>query len=263
MLNCRIHQQMKFDTYIPCAILKPYVQAFIIAESTGEHTYKVLPDTGLTICLQYKIDSSPLRSMNGLLAGSSGITGLQDSYRIYKNSTDIGAILVRFKEGGAAAFFKQPIHDFFGESVLLDGFMLRSEKQMLEDQLSEARTDIDKVAAVEEFLLARIRQDSKDDLVQAALTLIHNSRGNIRVKGLSERLYSSQSSLEKRFRQIIGASPKQFASIVRFKHLIQQYSPCTSLSDLGYDAGFYDQSHFIKEFKRFTGETPEKFFHKS
>jgi AraC-like DNA-binding protein len=253
---------MKFDTYIPCDILKPYIKAFAIAESAGEHTYKVLPDTGLTICLQYKIDPSSSHPVNQILPGSSGLTGLLDSYRVYKNSPDVGAILVRFKEGGAAAFFKQPIHEFFGESILLDNFMLRSEKQQLEDQLCEARLDIDKVMVVEEFLIGRMNHDPKDDLVQAALALIHNSRGNIRMKGLSEQLYASQSSLEKRFRQVIGASPKKFASIVRFKHLIEQYGSHPSLSALGHEAGFYDQSHFIKEFKYFTGETPETFFNK-
>jgi AraC-like DNA-binding protein len=253
---------MKFDTYIPCDILKPYVKAFAIAETTEEKTYKVLPDTGLIICFQYKINHSHFYNVNQFLVNSSGLTGLQDSYRIYKNPTDIGAILIRFKEGGAAAFFRQPIHEFFGDSILLDNFMLRSELQLLEEQLCETRTDIEKIKVVEQFLISRISHASKDNLVLKALTLIHNSKGNIRIKDLMEQLYISQSSLEKRFRQIIGASPKKFASIVRFKHIIQNYNPQTSLSDLGYDAGFYDQSHFIKEFKCFTGETPETFFNK-
>ena len=73
-------------------------------------------------------------------------------------------------------------------------------------------------------------------------------------------LHISQSALEKRFRQIVGASPKKFASIVRFKNTIKTYDQNKSLTDLGYEAGFYDQAHFIKEFKHFTGDSPETFF---
>ena len=73
-------------------------------------------------------------------------------------------------------------------------------------------------------------------------------------------LHVSQSVLEKRFRQVVGASPKKFASIVRFKHTINTYDRNKSLTDLGYEAGFYDQAHFIKEIRHFTGDSPETFF---
>jgi AraC-like DNA-binding protein len=96
--------------------------------------------------------------------------------------------------------------------------------------------------------------------VLAALALIHKSRGNIRIKELMEQLHTSQSPLEKRFRQAVGSLPKKFASIVRFKNILQQQSSISSLTELGYEAGFYDQAHFIKEFKIFTGDTPESFF---
>jgi AraC-like DNA-binding protein len=251
---------MKFDTYVPCTALQPYIASFAIAETAGENTYKVLPDTGLIICLQYKIDSSRLYNVNRLLLNSSGLTGLQDNYRIYDNPAAIGAVLVRFREGGAAAFFRQPLHEFFGESILLDNFMPGSEIQLLEEQLCGTRTDREKIKVIEGFLLSRIQVIPKDNLVMAALTLIHNSRGNIRIKEVVRQLYVSQSSLEKRFRQIVGASPKKFASIVRFRQIIQNYNPQTSLSDLGHETGFYDPSHFTKEFKCFTGESPEIFF---
>jgi methylphosphotriester-DNA--protein-cysteine methyltransferase len=99
-----------------------------------------------------------------------------------------------------------------------------------------------------------------DEMVFAALELIHKSKGNIRIRGLMQQLHISQSPLEKRFRKAAGASPKKFASIVRLRHAIQNYNGSGSFTELGYESGFYDQAHFIKEFKTFTGETPEIFF---
>jgi len=251
---------MKFDTYIPCDQLKPFVKSFVVQETTEQSTYKVLPDTGLVIGFQYKGKLSRLQNETETPLSISGISGLADHSRIFKNSPDIGTVLVFFKEAGATAFFRQPLHELFRESVSLDNFMLRSELLCLEEKLAEARTDTQRINFVEHFLICRMTNTEPDKLVLAALALIHSSKGNLRIKELTEQLHISQSPLEKRFRQAVGASPKKFASIVRLKNIIQQYDTVNSLTELGYEAGFYDQAHFIKEFKTFTGDTPENFF---
>jgi AraC-like DNA-binding protein len=251
---------MKFDTYIPCEILKPFVKSFAVQETTEGTTYKVLPDTGLVIGFQYKGRLSLLQNGTETPLSISGVSGLVDHSRTFKNSANIGTVLIFFKEAGTTQFFRQPLHELFRESVSLDNFMLRSELLCLEEQLAEAKTDAHRIATVEQFLISRMTNTEPDKLVLAALALIHKSKGNIRIKELTEQLHISQSPLEKRFRQAVGASPKKFASIVRLKNVIHQYNSVNSLTELGYEAGFYDQAHFIKEFKTFTGDTPEKFF---
>jgi AraC-like DNA-binding protein len=251
---------VRFDTYIPCDALKPFVKALAISENADEKTYKVLPDTGLVLGFQYKGKLSRIQNQAPIPLHSSGITGLQDRYQLFKNTPDIGTILVFFKEAAGPAFFKQPIHELFRESISLDHFLLRSELLILEEQIGGAGTDSKRIELVEQFLISRIRPSVKDDLVLAALSLIHKSKGNIRIKELMIQLNTSQSPLEKRFRSVVGTTPKKFASIIRFKHTIQRYKPQNSLTDLGYEGGFYDQAHFIKEFKNFTGESPETFF---
>lgn len=251
---------MNLVTYIPRDILKPYVKSFVVQQTTEEHTYKVLPDTGLVIGFQYTGKLSRLQHDIETPLSISGISGLADCSRTFKSSPNTGTVLVIFKETGAAQFFKQPLHELFRESVSLDNFMLRSELLCLEEQLAEAKTDEQRIASVEQFLIQRMANVEPDKLVLSALALIYKSKGNIRMKELAEQLFISQSPLEKRFRQVVGTSPKKFASIVRLKKVIQQYNASNSLTEIGYDAGFYDQAHFIKEFKHFTGDTPEKFF---
>lgn len=251
---------MKFETYIPCDILKPFIKSFVIQEITEETTYKVLPDTGLVIGFQYRGWLTRIQEESESPLSISGISGLTDRSRTFKNSSDIGTILVLFKEAGAYQFFKQPLHEIFKESVSLDNFMIRSELLCLEEQLVEARSDIQRISAIEYFLIGRMTNTEPDKLVLGALALIHNNKGNIRIRELAEQLHISQSPLEKRFRQAVGTSPKKFASIVRFKNAIQLSKSINSVTKLGYEAGFYDQAHFIKEFKNFTGDTPELFF---
>ena len=251
---------MKNLTFLPCDILKPFIKAFVISEVEEEGGYKVLPDTGLVIGFQYKGRLHKIEDDKPLSLAISGITGLADYSRTFRNSTNTGTVLVFFKEAGASPFFRQPLHELFRESVSLDNFMLRSELLFLEEQLAEARTDDKRISAVGRFLIARMKTTEPDKLVLAALALIHKSKGNIRISELMDQLHISQSPLEKRFRQVVGTSPKKFASIVRMKNVVQQYNSKSSLTELSYGAGFYDQAHFIKEFKSFTGDTPEKFF---
>jgi len=131
----------------------------------------------------------------------------------------------------------------------------------MEDQLASATSDARRITIVEQFLISRINPSKRDELVLAALPLIYQSKGTIRIKELTGQLHISQSPFEKRFRQTVGTSAKKFASIVRLKNVLQQYDKRNSLTELAYEAGFYDQAHFIRDFKAFTGESPETFFH--
>lgn len=251
---------MAFEHYIPCVALQPYLKSLAISELEDEGNYKVLPDTGLVIGFQYKGQLSHIDGKKEIQLSASGITGLQDQYRIFKNSANIGTVLVFFKDMGATAFFKLPLHELFRESVSLDNFMLRSELLIVEEQLYAAQDAKERIVVVENFLISRIKPVSTDPLVCNALALIHKNKGNIRVTELIKLLHTSPSPLEKRFRQAVGTSLKKFASIVRLKHVLQTYHSDGMLGELGYEAGFYDQAHFIKEFKSYTGDTPKTFF---
>ncbi len=251
---------VKFDTYIPCDLLKPFVRSFVISESEMANEYKVFPGTELVIGFQYKGRLSYSDGNLKIPLSSSGLTGLTDQFRIFSHTADTGSVLVFFKEGAAASFFRQPIHELFRESVSLDHFMLRSELLILEERLHTSKTDLEKITIVEAFVISKLNSALPDLLVVSAISMIYKSKGNIRIKELLAGLHISQSVLEKRFRLVVGASPKKFASIVRFKYTMNAYDQNKSLTDLGYEAGFYDQAHFIKEFRNFTGESPEIFF---
>ncbi|MCF8248019.1 MAG: helix-turn-helix domain-containing protein [Saprospiraceae bacterium] len=253
---------MNYQTFLPAPILQPFISLFALQETGEADTYRVLPDTGLVIGFQYKGQLSSIQQEREVSLSISGVSGLTDRKRVFKNAPSTGSVLVYFKEAGAAPFFRQPLHELFRESVSLDNFMLRSELCCLEQQLAEARSDLQRIATVEQFLIKRMNTTPTDPLVLAALALIHKSKGDIRISELLVQLHTSQSPLEKRFRQAVGTSPKKFTAIVRMKNLLQAYDPANSLTQLGYEAGFYDQAHFIKEFKNFTGDTPERFFSK-
>lgn len=251
---------MKFEKIIPIDILKPYIHYFIVSEGDENHTYKVLPDTSMVMGFQYKGKLSFFSNHTEQPLSTAGITGIQDTFRLYKNLQNTGTILVYFKDAGASFFFKNPLNELFSESLSLDNFIRQSVLDSVKEQLAEAQTDLQRIYIVETFLMSLFRPDETDKLVSEALRHIYRSKGSIRIYELAKTLHTSQSPLEKRFRKIVGASPKKFASVVRLRAILNLSAKARNLTELAYEAGYFDQSHFTRDFKLLTGDTPEKYF---
>ncbi|MDF2382046.1 AraC family transcriptional regulator [Nostoc ellipsosporum NOK] len=250
---------MRFDTIIPCARLQPYIRQFVISENEGTSQYKVYPATGLVAGFQYKGRLASISDGQHLPLSTAGITGMSDQYKLFSHNAPVGTLLVYFTETGLAHFTNQPAHELFNLSVTLDNLFTPLQVRETEDQLAAAATDQQRVHIIERFFLSLLKDIDTDKLVLEAIRMIYASKGTIRIKDLHTRLLISQSPFEKRFRRLVGTSPKKFASIVRFNAVLSQLNDQPSMTSLGYDHDFFDQSHFIRYFKQYTGETPESF----
>ena len=120
-------------------------------------------------------------------------------------------------------------------------------------------TDKQRIKVVEQFLVSQLKDIQTDKLIVEAVKLIYQSNGTIRIKELKEKLFISQSPFEKRFRKVVGTTAKKFSSIVRFNSVLDNLSNTKTLTEICYENNFFDQAHFIKDFKHFTSDTPEKF----
>jgi len=244
---------------MPAAQLQPYVKYFVVSENELESTYKVFPTTGLVIGFQYRGRLALVSQVAEQQLASAGVTGITDGYRIFKNSAHIGTILVYFTETGFASFAAQPVNELFNLSLSLEDLFSKNSVREIEEKLSLAITDKQRIKITEQFLLGQLKNIQADKLVVEAIKLIYQSGGSIRIQELAKMLFISQSPLEKRFRKIVGTSPKKFASIVRLNTVMDHMGPAKSLSEICFENNFFDQAHFIKSFKQFTGHTPESF----
>lgn len=245
---------------LPCEALQPFVERYAVVRAKNDESYRVLPGTGLVMGFQFSGAVNRYQDGGEQRLNRSGITGLHGAAVTFRSEAGTSSVLVYFREAGATALFELPLHELFEQSLSLEHFMLRSELLLLEERLEEATKDVERVAVVEGFLLKRLKATAPDPFVARALALIHASKGCIRIDQLAERLHSSRSPLERRFRKAVGATAKQYAGIVRMKHVVHAHAPGALLLDTALEAGFYDQAHFIKAFRSFTGETPQEFF---
>lgn len=251
---------MNMESYLPSVILSPYISAFLVIESKDGMENRVLPETAVMMAFRFggKVAAGEPGKETGLPATT--LTGLRRTSRLLHYAPGTGNVLVKFREGGAAAFFKTPLHEFFGVHESLDQLVEHHKIAAVEEKLHEAKNNLQRVAIVEQFLMAALSSREPDLLIRNAVQQIKTAAGNIKIRSLAASLYISQDAFEKRFRRSVGATPKQFSAIVRLRHLLDHFPETESLTEAAYDAGYYDQAHFIKDFRAFTGQTPQAFF---
>lgn len=250
---------MRFYKYFPNESLRPYIKYLVVSENEMESEYKVFPPSGLVMGFQYKGQLAIVKGNIENKLNSSGITGISDRYRIFKNSAGIGTILVYFTEIGFTHFTSLPANELYNLSLSLDDIFDKNNISEVVEKLTLATTEEQRINVVEQFLLSQLKDIETDKLIAEAIKLIYQSNGTVRIKELNQKLFISQSPFEKRFRKVVGSSPKKFASIVRFNRILDSLNTSNSLTKICYDNNFFDQAHFIKNFKQFTGETPENF----
>lgn len=250
---------MRFDKIIPTDSLKPYIKYLAISENTTESSYKIFPSTGLVIGFQYRGQLTAIKNDRETNLAKAGITGISDSFKIFKNSINTASILVYFTEIGLAYFTSIPANELFNQSVSLENIFDKDKMNETEEKLAFAKTDPQRIHIIEQFLLSHLKHIQKDRLIIEAVQLIYQSKGTIPIKELNKKLFISQSPFEKRFRKLVGTSPKKFASIVRFNLVLNNLNNTKSLTEICYENNFFDQAHFIKNFKQYTGVTPKNF----
>ena len=250
---------MIFEKVVPCRTLQSYVKYFVISENPVESQYKIFPSTGLVIGFQYRGQLKTERKGTNISLAAAGITGLSDHFQIFTNSAGIGTILVFFTEFGLAHFTSCPANELFNLSVPLEEIFDKQKVREVEEKLSASATSQQRINIVEHFLISQLRDINNDKLIMEAVKLIYKSNGTMRISELNQRLTISQSPFEKRFRKLVGTTPKKFASIVRFNSVLSQLNGPKSLMDICFENNFFDQAHFSKDFKEFTGEAPENF----
>lgn len=84
------------------------------------------------------------------------------------------------------------------------------------------------------------------------------------IRKLTEKVGYSQKHFIDLFKKYVGVSPKSYLRIIRFQKVILEIEKNREInwSTIAYDCGYYDQSHFINDFKKFSGFTPNEYLRK-
>jgi AraC-like DNA-binding protein len=247
---------MIFETYKPTGILRSHVEKYLVVKTEQAISDAIIPETSPILSFRSKGQHSYLINDIQKDLPPFAITGLRKSVKRIFLSKNTETILVKLKPCEAALFFKEPIQNFSEVSISLYDFLPGKVVLGVEEQLMKDSNNHQKISTIENFLLSLFSNNRSNNLIKTAVQKIVLSNGTIKIKELASLLNISLDAFEKQFRKTAGTSPKQFSSIVRLTSLINRVYNNQSLAEIAYDYGYFDQSHFIKDFKMFTGKTP-------
>src|SRR5690606_37694197 len=137
-----------------------------------------------------------------------------------------------------------------------------SEGKLLEERMCTANDNEARVGIITKFLESKLDANERDlPSVHNAVRSIMDAGGQISVERLAERSGLSIRQFERKFKEVAGLTPKLYAKVIRFQAAAAHKPLGTrNLTDIAYDCGYYDQSHFINDFRRFSGYSPKEYF---
>jgi AraC-like DNA-binding protein len=254
--------QMSLITFRPCPVLAPYVYAFWDYEDlTGNESasLSILPDTASYLCFLYE-DPLLTAHRTATYRTRSGLAGFQSFRNDLRGSGTISGVSARLTPWGVNVFRRGVAKECAEKRVDCRDLFPKDTIERIEDALGRIATAEARVAYIERFLLSIFGPRNEDPLIRRACEELTVARGNWRIADLARNLGLSKSTLERRFINHIGATPKKFARVIRLRHAITQKQRQLSWAEVAQAAGYYDQSHMIHDFLELYGMTPDALY---
>ncbi|WP_027085782.1 helix-turn-helix domain-containing protein [Cohnella panacarvi] len=253
----------------PHPVLSECIRDLWVFESDGrlsqEEIQIIAPNGSVKLTLHYR----------GKLVGRIGdhafvipehrlsIVGISDRPLIaaFDRSKPFGCISIELHPASAYRLFAYPQYELRNAIVPFGEIFGTAATRSLEERIYSATNPTHKAALLQEFLIRRLALTEIDYSFERSADAILKAQGLLSVKKLSQVTGLSDRWQRNKFADRLGVSPKTFASLVRFQASYQALlrNKRDFLQAKPFNDSYYDQAHFIKEFKRFIGYSPAKY----
>ena len=174
-----------------------------------------------------------------------------------QSSGDIETIVVVFYPHAIGTMFNIPVSSFYNQEI--DGYSLGDKRlNALADAVLNADDSDEAVKMIEKWLLSRLEETAIFNFKRVGASLRHLFHdNNISVESMAQLACLSRKQFERVFFNAVGMKPKEYSSVVRFqKSLWLMQNGNRDFADIAYACGYADQSHFIRECRKYSGTTP-------
>jgi AraC-like DNA-binding protein len=245
---------VEFHLAAPSPALRGHATAYAgFAERTARPVRREeLPFGGVAVILAldgtWRIDGMEFASFAG---------GLIDAPVVSEHAGVAELVQIDLTPPGARALLGVPGRELAGAVVALEDLLGPAAGRLVE-QLRATHGWTARFALVDRFLVRRLaaaRQASPD--VVRAWSRLQESGGTLPVGELARELGCSTRHLARRFGEDVGMTPKAYARLLRFERVVTRMRTGErDLSRLAIGCGYYDQAHFNRDFRSYTGTTP-------
>ncbi len=256
---------MFYRQYHPDIRLEPYIRTYfdVRAETGAEFRF---PSDGCPGLIVNFGDPFLLGTGEEDLQTFTGcrLFGYLSRQLMIKSTSNVEALAVKFRPGRLTPFFSIPGIELVDTSASIENLWGDWGKDLV-NRIYDSRSVLQTVALLDTYFLKRLSLNmSNDRRIVAALDEILNQKGQVRITELAGWTNLSRRQFERRFICAIGLSPKRMCRIARISGVIPRLK--TGLkhdwADIAFAGGFSDQAHFIREWKYFTGSSPQSYLKK-
>ncbi|HZU32186.1 MAG TPA: AraC family transcriptional regulator [Candidatus Angelobacter sp.] len=256
---------MLYLTHLPQPPLSNFVELFWFYDGFPQRTHKkerLMPDGSVEIVINLREDETRVYDRENLeqcsrLPGSV-VCGPHSSFFVIDTAEQDSVIGIHFKPGGIFPFFKLPADELQNQHISLQD-LWGAEGGMLRERLLEAPTPQAKLKTLETCLLAQACQPlERHPAVGFALELFSTGNTSLAIADVSEQIGISSRRFIQLFSNQVGLTPKLFCRVRRFQQVLKKVRTGAEFdwTEIAADCGYYDQAHFIHDFKAFSGINP-------
>lgn len=258
---------MIFLRHIPLFPLGLFVENFIYYRDfhPAHNVDRFLPDGNVHLVIdltenpKYIYDNETLKPIQ--LCRRSWFSGIRSEAITIPSGKESEMMIVNFQKGKAYPFIGHPLYEVTDH--VIDGYQaLGKGIDDIRDQLQETVSIISKFNLLEHYLL----QVFKDKMVlnpcvDYATNQILQNPNQLSIERVMFKTGYSQKHMIKLFKDQVGLTPKSFMNVIRFQKTIEEIGSGKAIkwSELAAECGYYDQAHFIHDFKHFSGFTPAQY----
>ena len=257
---------MDYKTFEPIKDLSGFVQCYWTLESGSPEILQkqtIIPDACMEMIFHYgDLYREYTENGNSIIQPRCFVIGQLTKPLEIEPTGETSIFSVRFQPGGFFPFFTVPIKELEDKAVSLEKLFGKDGKEIGEKILNALSTS-ERIKLIEAFLLRRLMTaENIDRLVSSLVEMIFTTNGQLSINEVSKQTNINRRQLERKFSKAIGLSPKQLSKTIRLQAALKMLldQKFTDLTSLSCENEFYDQSHFIKDFKEFTGFSPKEFY---
>jgi AraC-like DNA-binding protein len=251
---------MEYSTFVPNPQLQPIIDCYWIVEGSETVAQKIIPDGRSELIFhfgdRYRIKAEGGREEVQSLSIAAG----QLDRPIYLTPTGkSGVIGIKFKPLGMWRLLGCDMHLLTNQTPALHDVLDKGLDDIV-DRITCCASNHERIRIVEAFLTCHVKT-LNTSVLDPVIKEIDENQGQVSIRNLAEKFKLSGRKMERLFLQQVGVPAKLYSRLMRFTHVYQLLqAPELTKAEATYLSGYFDQAHFNREFREFTGENPESYF---
>jgi AraC-like DNA-binding protein len=255
-----------FKFHIPVTPLDLFIDSMVYMKVGAVHhsIERLLPDGNVVLIIDLTTEPKYIYDDETLLpiqtCKKAWFSGIHTRGLLIPAGQDAHQLVITFKKGKSFPFLQMPLTEVAG--IVVDTDLVMSNIDRLREALLHCAAPEDVFSCAEAFFLGEyLGRLSENACVDYAVSRIVAAPESLTMEEIAGNVGYSQKHFIHLFKQHVGVAPKSYLRIMRFNKTLSEIAAAADIdwTALALDCGYYDQAHFIGDFKKFSGYTPEEY----